>query len=256
MIDMHSHVLYGLDDGPSDMEGAWKIIRGAVDEGISQMIATPHVHNPHYHVTAQDTISQVEVLRGLIREEGVPLTLHTGQEVRLHEDIIENYKSGELLTLAQSRYMLLELPSQTVPAYTVRIIEQLIREGIMPIIAHPERNRAIAEKPERLQRLIRHGAYAQITAGSVSGHFGKGVQDLSLRLLEANCIHAYGSDVHNMEIRPLEFKKGLDVLVKKKHVDRIDILIENNARIIADQPLVQLELGEVRKKSWWKIGIS
>src|SRR5690606_12547730 len=171
-----------------------------------------HVHNPHFHVKAAEVSKQVAELKKYIERENIPLHLHVGHEVRIHDSIIENYKAGELLTLGDSRYMLLELPSQTVPSYTVKVIEHLIEIDIIPIIAHPERNKAIAEKPERLQRLIRHGAYAQITAGSVSGHFGKGIQDLSMRLIEANCIHTYGSDVHNMETRPVEYAKGLDIL--------------------------------------------
>ncbi|MDN4605937.1 tyrosine-protein phosphatase [Sporosarcina highlanderae] len=252
---MHSHVLHSLDDGPDSMEGTIKIIYSAVNEGITDLIATPHVHNPHFHVKATEVSKQVVELKEYIKRESIPLQLHLGHEVRIHDSIIENYKAGELLTLADSRYMLLELPSQTVPSYTVKVIEQLIEIDIIPIIAHPERNRAIAEKPERLQRLIRHGAYAQITAGSVSGHFGKGIQDLSLRLIEANCIHAYGSDVHKMETRPLEFAKGIDLLEKRKFDQIIDVLLENNSRILSDQPLIQLEMGNVRKKSWWKIGL-
>ena len=92
----------------------------------------------------------------------------------------------------------------------------LLGEGKIPIIAHPERNRAIAEKPERLERLVRHGALAQVTAGSLSGHFGKNVQKLALQLIEANLIHTYGSDVHNLDDKTIPFQKGLDYLGKKK----------------------------------------
>lgn len=253
MIDIHSHILYGVDDGPAELEGALEIIKSAVAEGVTEMIATPHAYNPHFHVSAEKTTDQIKMLSDFVKQEGIPLKLHAGQEVRLHEDIVENVKSGELLTLAGSRYLLLELPTQSVPAYTVHIIEQLVEEGILPIIAHPERNRAIAEKPERLQRLIRHGAYAQITAGSLSGHFGKGVQDLSLRLVEANCIHTYGSDVHNALTRPCEFEKGLNVLQKKKHEEIMNIFLENNKRILENKQLIHLEMADIQKKKWWKL---
>lgn len=255
MIDIHSHVLHTVDDGPKTLEESLDIMMNAVAEGITDMIATPHAHSPQYDVSAEKATQQLKTLSQLLITEKIPLTLHAGQEIRLHETIVENLKNGSLLTLAGSPYVLVELPSQTVPSYTVRIIEQLVAEGLLPIIAHPERNRAIAEKPERLQRLIRHGAAAQITAGSVSGHFGKGIQDLSFRLLEANCIQTYGSDVHNMQTRPLEFKKGLDLLEKKKFGGVVDILLENNARILENRPLVQLEMGEIQKKRWWKMGV-
>ncbi|MHC8514323.1 tyrosine-protein phosphatase [Sporosarcina sp. ITBMC105] len=255
MIDMHSHILYNVDDGPVNLDGTLAIVEAAVKEGITEMIATPHASSPQYDVPMATVIEQVAALSTILYEQGIPLAIHAGQEVRLHENLVDNLKVRKLLTLANSRYVLLELPSQTVPIYTVKVIEQLVAEGYVPIIAHPERNRAIAEKPERLQRLIRHGAFAQVTAGSVSGHFGKGVQDLALRLIEANCIHTYGSDVHNTDTRPLAFAEGLTVLEKKRHSEIIEILLENNERILDDRQLIHLEMDEVRKKQWWKIGI-
>lgn len=255
MIDMHSHILWGVDDGPDSVEGSWRIVMDALQEGITKIIATPHAYNPHYDVSAEVTKAKVAELSNLLTKEGVPLTVHTGHEVRLHENLLDNLKSGKLLSLADTKYILLELPSQTVPLYTANVVEQLVAEGYVPIIAHPERNKAIAEKPERLQRLIRRGALAQITAGSVSGHFGKGVQNLSLRLIEANCIHTYGSDVHNSETRPLLFDKGLQVLEKKRHTEIIEVLLENNERLIQDRQLIHLEMDEVRRRQWWQVGM-
>lgn len=255
MIDIHAHILHNVDDGPTTIEESLEILRQAVDEGITEMIATPHAYSPQYDVSAQAATEQLQTLSEMVEVNQIPLKLHAGHEIRIHEQIVDHLNEGSLFTLARSRYVLLELPSQSVPSYTVGIIEQLLAAGYIPIIAHPERNRAIAEKPQRLQRLIRHGAFAQITAGSLSGHFGKGIQDLSLRLIEANCIHTYGSDVHNNATRPLEFARGLQVLEKKRHSEIMGILLENNQRILEDQQLVQLEMSEIRKKQWWKIGV-
>ena len=194
MIDMHSHLLYGVDDGPKTIEETLYIVEEAAAEGITDMIATPHAFSPHYHVSSNQVVAQIGLLAETIKAAGYPVTLHTGQEVRLQGNLVEKLKSKEALTLADSRYVLLELPTHSIPAYAVNIIQTLRGEGFIPIIAHPERNRAIAEKPTRLEQLVRHGALAQITAGSVAGHFGKNVQKLSLQLIEANLIHTYGSD--------------------------------------------------------------
>lgn len=253
MIDIHSHILFGVDDGPKTMEETLRMLEKAAAEGITDMIATPHAFSPHYHVASNEVIRQMELLKDKVQAAGISVTLHTGQEVRLHEHLVEKLKTKEALTLAGSRYVLLELPTQTVPAYTVNIIQDLLGEGIIPIIAHPERNRAIAEKPARLERLVRHGALAQITAGSVAGHFGKNVQKLSLQLLEANLVHTYGSDVHNMDTRPLLFNKGLDYLEKKKHHNLADILLENNERIVKNKPLFLLEPETPVCKKWWQL---
>ncbi|WP_342513181.1 CpsB/CapC family capsule biosynthesis tyrosine phosphatase [Sporosarcina sp. FSL K6-1522] len=253
MIDMHSHVLFGVDDGPETIEESVRIVQKAVEEGISNMIVTPHAFSPHYHVSKEDIEGKISLLMNVIREVSIPLTIHAGQEVRLHDKIIDALKAGEAMTLAGSKYLLLELPSHAVPAYTVPVIEQLLAEGVIPIIAHPERNRAIAEKPDRLQRLIQRGALAQVTAGSLSGHFGKHVQKLALRLVQANLIHTYGSDVHNVHSRPLLFNEGLDYLEKKKLHRYADLFLENNARIVANKHYIQLEPEKIGNNKWWKI---
>ncbi|GEN81812.1 capsular polysaccharide biosynthesis protein Cap8C [Sporosarcina luteola] len=241
MIDIHTHLLFGVDDGPQTMEETLKMIEKAHSEGITDLICTSHAYHPQYNVEKPEVLKQTTSLTTALVKAGHDIKLHPGQEIRLTEDIIDKFDRNELLTLANSQYLLLELPSQTVPAYTVNIIHALLERETIPIIAHPERNRAIAEKPQRLEKLIRHGATAQITAGSLSGHFGKNIQRLSLRLIESNLIHTYGSDVHNLKTRPFHFGKGLDFLEKKRLYDIADLLLANNERILNDEPLLLLE---------------
>lgn len=202
MIDMHSHILFGVDDGPKDLQQTLDMLQQAVDEGISEMIATSHCLHPQYNVTAEVVLQQISLLQQLLSDHDIPLKLHTGQEVRLVENIVTLYETKEVLPLANSKYMLLELPSNTVPIYAKEIIIRLQEIGIIPIIAHPERNKLIAERPSKLEELVREGAVAQITAGSLTGHFGKTIQKLSLDLVKANLVHTYGSDVHNLTTRP------------------------------------------------------
>lgn len=241
MIDMHTHLLFGVDDGPGNIEETLMLIKKAQAEGITDLICTSHAYHPQYDVQRSEVLSQVTLLTDIVKEAKLDVQLHPGQEIRITEDLIAKLDRNELLTLANSKYLLLELPSQTIPAYTVNIIHALLEREIIPIIAHPERNRAIAEKPQRLEKLIRHGATAQITAGSLSGHFGKNIQKLSLRLIESNLIHTYGSDVHNLKTRPFHFGKGLDYLEKKRLYDIADLLLANNERILNDEPLLLLE---------------
>ncbi|MFS0688848.1 CpsB/CapC family capsule biosynthesis tyrosine phosphatase [Sporosarcina sp. 179-K 8C2 HS] len=252
MIDIHCHILFGVDDGPKTIEGTIRIVEKAAKDGITDMIATPHAFSPHYHVPIEEIQGQIRLLTDCLRAGGYPVNLHTGQEVRLHPQVIEKIMKREVMTLAESRYLLLELPSQSIPLYTVSVIQSMLENGVSPIIAHPERNRAIAEKPARLERLIRHGAFAQVNAGSLSGHFGKSVQKLSIQLVEANLIHTYGSDVHDTKTRPLLFNAGLSYLEKKKKHDSIDILLENNKRILKDESFIILEPEIPVIKKWWK----
>ncbi|MFJ7186822.1 tyrosine-protein phosphatase [Lysinibacillus xylanilyticus] len=252
MFDIHSHILFGVDDGPKTIEQSLEMLMQAEKEGITDILATSHACHPQYHVHATDVWQQVPQLQQALDERGIQLKIHTGHEVRITDDLLEKLERKEVLPLANSQYVLLELPSSNVPTYTKNMIVLLKSAGITPIIAHPERNKAIAEKPERLERLIREGAVAQITAGSLAGHFGKSIQKLSLDLVQANLVHTYGSDVHNLTTRPFLFDEGLSFLEKKKQLDAVDILLENNARILENRIFILHEPDEIRSKKWWQ----
>lgn len=238
MIDTHSHLLWEVDDGPSTFDQAYCLVEQAVKEGITEIIATPHCLHPLYSVNFPVVQEKVRILQQEILKNNMPLIIHPGHEVRISDKIIELYHSKQIHTLANSNYLLLELPSETVPFYTKYIIQALLDEGIIPIIAHPERNKAIIENPSRLENLVQIGATAQITSSSLTGHFGRRIQKFALYLVNTNLVHTYGSDVHNLTNRPFCFEEGLLFLEKKKKLDAIDRLLENNARIIANKPFI------------------
>ncbi|MFJ8234257.1 tyrosine-protein phosphatase [Ureibacillus sp. NPDC094379] len=253
MIDIHSHILYNVDDGPQELEQSLAMLEEAAKEGITDIISTSHSFHPQYNVSASIVTEQVSLLQNELLQRNISLKIHTGHEVRLCEEIVELCQTKQIHLLANSNYLLLELPSSTVPQYTKNIISALLAEGILPIIAHPERNKAIAEKPERLERLIREGAVAQLTSGSIAGHFGNAVQKISLELVRANLVHTYGSDAHNLTTRPFLYNEGLDYLEKKKELDTVDFFLENNERVVKNNPLVIFEPEVKQKKIWWKL---
>lgn len=250
---MHSHILWNVDDGPNTLDESIKLLEQAAKVGITDLISTSHSQHPQYNAKFDIVTEQIQQLQQELTNRNIPLTLYTGHEVRLNEKLISLIQEGQVHRLANSNYLLLELPSSHVPTYTKNIIQALAVEGITPIIAHPERNKGIAEKPERLERLIREGAVAQITAGSLAGHFGKAIQKLSFDLVRANLVHTYGSDVHNLTTRPFLFEEGLAYLEKKKHLDSADILLQNNKSILTNEPFVLFEPEEVRKRKWWSL---
>lgn len=253
MIDIHSHILFDTDDGPTNIENTLQMLNQAVKEGITEIISTSHAFHPQYNAEAEGVKKKLMILQKEIEEQQIPLKIHIGHEVRLRDNVSALLKEEKIHTLANSKYLLLELPSHEIPKYTTHIIRELLSEGIIPIIAHPERNRAIAEKPSRLASLINQGAIAQITAGSLAGYFGKKIQKLSLQLVDTNLVHTYGSDAHNLSNRPFLFDAGLTFLEKNKKLDAVDIFLENNARIIENSQLIILEPEELERKKWWKI---
>ena len=117
MIDIHAHILWAVDDGPNGMEDTIRLLEQAVIEGITEIIATSHSFHPQYHVDYETINNQIHLLRHQLKNDSIPLTLHTGHEVRLSDHIIPLYKAKQIHTLANSNYILLELPSHTVPYY-------------------------------------------------------------------------------------------------------------------------------------------
>ena len=253
IIDMHSHILAGVDDGPETIEESVGLLEQAVNEGITDIIATSHAFHPQFHTTFDKINKQVNELTIECKNRGIPINIHKGQEIRVSDQTLNNLMSGDALGLANSKYVLIELPSQGIPAFTVQLIQQLLNHNKIPIIAHPERNRAIVEKPSRLAKLVQHGALAQVTAGSLTGHFGKTIQRTALQLVDAHLVHVYGSDVHNDSTRPFLFNKGLNYLEKLKKHEYVDILLENNARILTNEEMILLEPDEIGKAKWWKV---
>ena len=252
VIDIHSHILFNVDDGPETLERSIDMLIAASNEGITEIISTSHACHPQYHVSVDVVNEQIEQLQQELNNRNISLKIHHGHEVRICDEIVELCQTKQIHKLANSNYLLLELPSSSIPHYTKHIINALVIEGITPIIAHPERNKAISEKPERLERLIREGAVAQITAGSLAGQFGKSVQKLALDLVKANLVHTYGSDAHNLSSRPFLFEEGLRVLEKRKELDAVNLFLENNNRIIEGRELILFEPEIIPKRKWWK----
>lgn len=253
MIDIHSHILFGVDDGPETFEQSMELLQNAVREGITDIIATSHVLHPLYEASLETTLQQVQQLQEMMKQQRIPINIHTGHEIRINERMPQLFQENKLLPLASSSYILVELPSNSVPLFTKPLLLQLQDLGYTPIIAHPERNKAVAENPNKLKELILNGALTQVTAGSVAGHFGKTIQKVAMSLIEANLIHTYGSDVHNANNRPFLFDKGLTYLEKNKLADVVDVLLENNARILTNDQMIIFEPQIVNSKKWWKV---
>lgn len=252
---MHSHILYGVDDGPTTLEESIELLEKAVEEGITGIISTSHAKHPQFHVDGKTVQEQLKQLEKEIAERNLPLKLYKGHEIRLHETLENSIHNGELFKLADSKYILLELPSHHVPLYTSNIVNELLSNQIIPIIAHPERNKGIVEKPERLARLVRQGAIAQITSGSLCGHFGRNIQKSALQLVDAHLVHTIGSDVHNLTKRPFLFDKGLTYLEKHGRSCYANLFLENNERIILNSDVILLDPEILKKKSWWRIKV-
>ncbi|MRH41242.1 tyrosine protein phosphatase [Aquibacillus halophilus] len=202
MIDIHSHILPHLDDGASHTEESVAMAKEAVSQGIHTIIATPHHLNGRYENYKTDIISQVKSLNERLLEENIPLTVLPGQETRINGQMTNDLEQGHLLPLNEtSGYLFVELPSNSVPRYTSKLLFDLQVQGYKPIIVHPERNKELIEDPDQLYEFVKNGTLTQVTAASVTGKFGKKIQKFTHRLIEANLTHFIASDAHNTTTR-------------------------------------------------------
>ncbi|TJY42769.1 tyrosine protein phosphatase [Cohnella pontilimi] len=196
MIDIHCHILPEADDGPSSLEASLHMARTAVQLGIRTMYATPHHADGHFTNEADTVREAVNRFNRELSQASIPLDVRIGQEVRLHRYLIEDLLNAQVALLNNSSYFLLELPSVWTWEEWEETFYELDLLGLIPIIAHPERNPAILRKPDLLLELIRRGALSQVTAASLTGHFGRRVHKAALAMCEQRLTHFIASDAH------------------------------------------------------------
>jgi protein-tyrosine phosphatase len=250
MIDLHCHILAGIDDGAQTMADSIEMARAAVNEGIDTIIATPHHKNGRYENTKQAIIEKTAELNLVLKNENIPLKILTGQEPAIHGELLKGITLGEVSTLNNTQYIFIELPAGHVPRYTDKLLYDLQMEGKIPVIVHPERNQEIIERPEVLYQLIKNGALSQITASSVCGIFGKKIKSFSEQLIEANLAHFIASDAHNTNKRGFHLAHAYDNIDTRYGVDMVYFFKENAELLVQDQNVYKEVPQRVKKKKF------
>lgn len=202
MIDTHLHILPGVDDGPETMQEALVLACALVQEGIHSAIATPHYNDEFPQRPAAEIRERVDNLQQELDRHSIQLRLYAGHEALIKPGLVEDIQAGRLATLNGSSYLLLELWNSTWLPETERVIFELRVHGIVPIIAHPERYRAIQQDSARLVALLQQGVLAQVMAGSLIGMQGNIARRTAEKLLKKGLIHCLASDAHGMHKRP------------------------------------------------------
>ncbi|MEN6350064.1 MAG: CpsB/CapC family capsule biosynthesis tyrosine phosphatase [Syntrophomonas sp.] len=198
MIDIHAHILPGLDDGARNLEESLEMARLAVNDGIKYLFATPHVVKGLYENKKDDIIKAVHELQQKLDDEQISLTIIPGAEIRIADDLPSRLDRGELLTLDnKDKYLLIDLPIGVFPDYTSEVLFQIQLRGITPILAHPERNTIIAADSSILNKLVYRGVLVQITCGSLTGSFGSSVRRNAFRYMQEGMVHVLASDAHS-----------------------------------------------------------
>jgi protein-tyrosine phosphatase len=211
MIDLHCHLVPGIDDGPQTLEESLAMARLAVANGITAARTTPHIHVGRFDNDLAGIARDVEALRAAIEREQIPLELSFAAEVRLDYEILPMLEAGRvpfLGALDGFRVLLLELPHSHVPVGADKFVAWLMARGIRPMIAHPERNKDILREPARIEPFVEAGCLLQLTADAVAGEFGPLCAMRAKEFLERGWVTILASDAHDTTDRPPRMAPG------------------------------------------------
>ncbi|MGG2063448.1 tyrosine-protein phosphatase [Bacillus sp. S14(2024)] len=249
MIDLHCHILPGVDDGPQTVTESIAMAKQAVAEGIHTIVATPHHQNGVYVNERIGILNLVKHFNGILRESDVALKVLPGQEIRLYGDLLTDYEMHQIVTLNETNtYIFIEFPSNHVPRYAEQMLYELRMKGLIPIIVHPERNAQFIERPDQLYNFVSKGVLTQVTAGSLLGNFGKKIKKFSLQLIEHNLTHMIASDAHNTTTRAFHLQDGYDVIGKEFGTSILMHFKENPYLIISGNSIYKESPERIRRK--------
>ncbi|MEB8262726.1 tyrosine-protein phosphatase [Mammaliicoccus sciuri] len=249
MIDIHNHVLVGVDDGPANEEEAIALVKQAHEQGITTIAVTPHHLHTRYNNTFHSVQAGIDRLNSIKEISELNIQLLPGQEIRITDKIFEEIENQNIKGINDSKYLLIELPSNEVPHYTKKLLFELQTKGFIPIIAHPERNKAIAKNINILYELVNNGALSQITASSLTGELGKNIQKISIQMIEHHLVQLIASDAHHADRRPF----GFDRLFNQSKLDDqyITQLLRNNELLIQDKDVIRERPIEFKKHKFF-----
>lgn len=235
-IDIHSHILWEIDDGAKSKEESLKMIKLAQEDGIKEIIATPHFHAQKGNAEPKKIRKMVAELQENANEEKIPIKLYAGNELYYTQELLNQLKSGECLTLADTRYILLEFSESTESKKMKNAIYELSGEGYLPIIAHIERYDALVRSPELFVELADMGAYYQVNVGSFIHRIGWSRKHFVKSALKSGFVQFVATDAHGIKNRLPKFDKTEEWLSKKYgEMEATKILFENPRKLICDQ---------------------
>lgn len=232
MIDLHCHILPGVDDGSSSEEESCRMARLAVESGVTAVCATPHCNVPgcfdNYRTEALE--ERFLCLARLLGERDIPLRLYAGMEVYVTPETPRHLLEGKLLTLGGSRYLLVEFGFEAPFSFAQRMLEEISAAGAVPVVAHPERYRFAQEDRGCLLRWIEAGWALQINKGSLFGRFGRRAARTAHWCLGEGCMHLIGSDAHSPYRRTPWLEDARSYVAEYTAPEIADFLLEENPR--------------------------
>lgn len=251
MIDLHCHILPGVDDGAASLQESLSMAEQAIAQGITHLLCTPHHNNGRYENEKSSVIAAVHHLQNALDERNLPLTLLEGQEVRVTGELITAIEKDHLLfTDITDTYLLLEFPTQDVPAFSESLFFELRTLGKVPVIVHPERNAIFREDPNRLIPFLEMGCLAQLTAPSIVGVFGKQIQKTAHEMVTHNLVQMVASDAHGISKRRFYLKEAYEIIEQDWGKEKVLRMQQVAKDLVNGDPITYPSYVEVKKKKF------
>ncbi len=251
MIDLHCHILPGVDDGAASLQESLSMAEQAIAQGITHLLCTPHHNNGRYENNKKSIIEAVHHLQNALDERNLPLTLLEGQEVRVTGELITAIEKDHLLfTDITDTYLLLEFPTQDVPAFSESLFFELRTLGKVPVIVHPERNAIFREDPNRLIPFLEMGCLAQLTAPSIVGIFGKQIQKTAHEMVTHNLVQMVASDAHGISKRRFYLKEAYEIIEQEWGKEKVLQMQQVARDLINGDEVSYPSYTEVKKKKF------
>ena len=232
LVDMHCHVLPGMDDGPATMAESMAVLREAERQGITTMVATPHFHPARYRVSARSALNALEQVRGEAAREGLKIRLLPGQECYYYTELLNELESGNALTMAGTDRVLLEFDPGAIYAMMQFAVRQMVEAGYRPIIAHIERYECLYGRTDRLDELRGGGAALQLNFDRLLERDGLFRRNPWRRLMKEGRVDFLGSDTHGMDFRPLRVDRAVAWLHSQVEGDIVRRVLQENTRCL------------------------
>ena len=236
MIDFHCHYLPCIDDGAQSVAEALELARASVADGIKHAVLTPHVHPGRYENTLSGLKPRFEAFRRVLEFHKIPLTVHLGGEVRFGPEALQLLAEEELPSPGSwegGRVVLFEFPPGQIPVGSIKAMGPLRSAGVVPLIAHPERNKDVMRDWRRIEPFVQEGCLLQITAASLCGNFGAAAKKTAEQLMDAGWVSIVATDAHNLEHRPPMMTQARRVIAERYGMPSAQLLTEfNPARIL------------------------
>lgn len=234
MVDLHHHLLPGLDDGAPDLATTLKMARMAADDGITHVVCTPHA-NTRYPFDAERNEGLLAEVRQAIADAGIRLILGSGCDFHLsYDNVRDALENPRRYTVNGGEYLLIELPDYALPPTLEETFYSLRLAGMTPILTHPERNPTLQRDDSRLKNWIRDGMLTQVTAGSVMGLMGRTAQKMAERMLADRWVHFIATDAHNISTRPPKMRDARDHIAGRYSEQYAQRLCTENPQAVFD----------------------